>query len=196
MKKVLLSLSIFLIAIFISGTKPVLSQIQTGNDIFNDQEMMLLAQIPMEDDLIGGSEGGLGGNENKGRLGQKGMQGGGQLFSKLNLTEDQKSKLKAQRESSVQQVKTLREQLKTERSKLMSTLFDPNSTKTEMLSQQAKVNALQNQMAKVRIENIAYLKGILTAEQKKTLSQIASERRQMIQNKMNQRRNSPKNVKN
>lgn len=210
MKKALLTLSICLIVIFLSGIKPAAAQMQIDDNIINSPGDELLAQMPMGDDMMGGPEDEMGGPENspggpqgmgKGQMGKKGMQGGGpgQFFKKLNLTEDQKAKLKARKQASIQQVKSLREQLKSERTKLMSTLFDPNSSKTDMLSQQEKVNSIQNQMAKVRIESIAYLKGILTAEQKKMLSQIASEGRQKMQNKMNQRKNNtnkPRNARN
>lgn len=119
--------------------------------------------------------------------GKQGMMG---AFKELNLTDTQKEKLKAQRSSAQTQLKGLREQLMNEKQKMMTMMFDPNANKSTMYAQQEKVNSIQNQLTKLRIDNISSFKEILTPEQKQKLQQIGSEKMKKMQemkNKMGER---------
>lgn len=98
------------------------------------------------------------------------------FLSKLNLTQEQKTKLDKQKEGSSAKMKEIKKQLMTEHEKLMSIEFDPKSTKEDMYKQQEKVSAIKNQIEKNRIDNLAALKEILTPEQRDQLQKQASEK--------------------
>lgn len=184
MKKILLSLAITTLVAFSFATHSI------------------LAQTPDEGDMMGGpppcemDEGGPPpeAGMNKKRMHQQGKfnKAAGNpmgFFKALNLTEDQKTKIKALKETAKNQIKSLREQLVSERDKLMTTIFAPDSSKAEMLAQQDKLSAVQDQMEKIRIDNIVALKAILTPEQKEKLSQLANKRLQKMQERRQQWKN-------
>ena len=107
--------------------------------------------------------------EHKGH-GWGGMREGG-FFKQLNLTEDQKAKIKQIRETSAQSNKPLREQLRAKRQELRQaneggTFNEALATQklTEMASLEAK---LMGQQHKVHQEMLS----VLTAEQKAQLEQ-------------------------
>jgi Spy/CpxP family protein refolding chaperone len=106
------------------------------------------------------------------------------MLQKLNLTEEQKNQLKAKKEASKTQMEGIRNQLKTERQKLMEQMFDPDVSKAQLLNQQDKVSNLQNQIHRIRIEGIADLKATLTPEQKAILKQEAAQHQQKMQQRM------------
>jgi periplasmic protein CpxP/Spy len=110
-----------------------------------------------------------------GRRGERGKGWGGMrrggFFRQLNLTEDQKAKMKQIRESSTQNTKPLREQLRAKRQELRQaseggTFNEALATQklTEMASLQAKLMGERN---KVHQEMLS----VLTAEQKAQLEQ-------------------------
>ena len=113
--------------------------------------------------------GGRGRGEHKGH-GWGGMRHGG-FFGQLNLTEDQKAKMKQIRESFATTNKPLREQLRAKRQELRQaneggTFNEALATQklTEMASLQAK---LMGERAKLHQETLS----VLTAEQKAQLEQ-------------------------
>lgn len=100
-----------------------------------------------------------------------GMRRGGGFFGQLNLTEDQKTKLKQIRQSFAEQNKPLREQLRAKRQELRQaneggTFNEALATQrlTEMASLQAK---LMGERHKLHQEMLS----VLTAEQKAQLEQ-------------------------
>ncbi|HEX7335415.1 MAG TPA: Spy/CpxP family protein refolding chaperone [Pyrinomonadaceae bacterium] len=100
-----------------------------------------------------------------------GMRRGGGFFGKLNLTEDQKTKLKQIRQSFAEQNKPLREQLRAKRQELRQaseggTFNEALATQklTEMASLKAK---LMGERHKLHQEMLS----VLTAEQKAQLEQ-------------------------
>jgi protein CpxP len=106
----------------------------------------------------------------KGHDGMGGMRAGG-FFKQLNLTEDQKAKIKTIRESFAERNKPLREQLHAKRQELRQaneggTFNEALATQklTEMASLQAK---LMGERAKLHQEMLS----VLTAEQKAQLEQ-------------------------
>ena len=107
--------------------------------------------------------------EHKGH-GMRGMRAGG-FFRGLNLTEDQKAKMKQIRESFAESNKSLREQLRAKRQELRQaneggTFNEALATQklTEMASLEAK---LMGERAKLHQETLS----VLTAEQKAQLEQ-------------------------
>ena len=117
-----------------------------------------------------------------------GMRGGG-FFGQLNLTEDQKAKIKQIRESFAERNKPLREQLHAKRQELRQaseggTFNEALATQklTEMASLQAK---LMGERQKLHQETLS----VLTAEQKAQLEQSKAQfkgRRGGMRNRDNQ----------
>jgi Spy/CpxP family protein refolding chaperone len=116
---------------------------------------------------------GRGRGEHKGH-GLRGMRRGG-FFKQLNLTEDQKARMKQIRESFAAQNKPLREQLRAKRQELRQaseggTFNEALATQklTEMASLQAR---LMGERARLHQEMIS----VLTAEQKAQLEQARAQ---------------------
>src|SRR6266566_8623518 len=111
----------------------------------------------------------------RGEGAKRGFHGGGALFNRLNLTDDQKAKMKQIRESFAERNKPLQEQLRAKRQELRQaseggTFNEALATQklTEMAGLQAKVMgarfALRQQMLSV-----------LTTEQKAQLDQLKAQ---------------------
>jgi len=94
-------------------------------------------------------------------LGQGEDQG---FFKELNLTAEQKTKLKAQRESK-ESNKALREQLKTKMQTLHETIAKPGTTRADVNGLVVEVTALKGQMFAQRIDGIFAMKEVLTPAQ-------------------------------
>jgi len=110
----------------------------------------------------------------RGDHGWGGMRGGG-LFSKLNLTDDQKAKIKQIHESFAERNKPLREQLRAKRQELRQasegdTFNEALATQklTEMAGLEAK---LMGEQFKLHQETLS----VLTAEQKAQLDQAKAQ---------------------
>ena len=108
--------------------------------------------------------------------GMRGMRGGG-FFRGLNLTDDQKAKMKQIRESFAESNKSLREQVRAKRQELRQaseggTFNEALATQklTEMASLQAK---LMGERQKMHQESLS----VLTAEQKAQLEQAKAQRK-------------------
>ena len=106
---------------------------------------------------------------------KRGFHGGGALFSRLNLTDDQKAKMKQIRESFAERNKSLMEQLRAKRQELRQaseggTFNEALATQklTEMAGLQAK---LMGERFKLRQE----MESVLTAEQKAQLEQMKAQ---------------------
>ena len=118
-----------------------------------------------------------GRGEHKGH-GWGGMRrGGGGAFRQLNLTEDQKAKMKQIRETFAEQNKPLREQLRAKRQELRQaseggTFNEALATQklTEMASLEAKLMGGQHKLHQEMLS-------VLTAEQKTQLEQSKAQRK-------------------
>ena len=116
-----------------------------------------------------GRHGGRGGH--KGHDGWGGMRNGGGFFRQLNLTEDQKAKMKQIRESFAQSNKPLRDQVRAKRQELRQaseggTFNEALATQklTEIAPLEAKLMASQHNLHQEMLS-------VLTAEQKAQLEQ-------------------------
>lgn len=94
---------------------------------------------------------------------QKGEAPG--FFKELNLTEDQKAKLKAHREAQKEKNRALREQLKTKMQALHDEIGQPVTDKAKIDSQVAEINTLKGQLFAQHIDGVLGMKEILTPEQ-------------------------------
>ncbi len=130
--------------------------------------------------------GGRGGHK---REGWGGMRRGGGFFKQLNLTDDQKAKMKQIRESYAEKNKPLREQLRAKRQELRQaseggTFNEALATQklTEMASLEAK---LMGEQHKLHQETLS----VLTAEQKAQLEQSKAQ----FKTRRGERRNNDDN---
>src|SRR5687767_1109235 len=118
--------------------------------------------------------------------GMRGMRAGG-FFKQLNLTEDQKAKIKTIRENFAQTNKPLREQLRAKRQELRQaneggTFNEALATQklTEMAGLQAKLMGERNKLHQEMLS-------ILTAEQKAQLEQAKAQRAEKREQRKAQR---------
>jgi periplasmic protein CpxP/Spy len=115
---------------------------------------------------------GRGGRGQGGEGDHRGGFGGGGMFGKLNLTDDQKARLKTIRESFGERTKSLRQQLQAKRQELRQAnqgdTFNEALT-TQKLTESAGLQAkLMGEEFKLRQEMLA----VLTPEQKTQLDQM------------------------
>ena len=135
--------------------------------------------------------GGRGGRDGHKGHGWGGMRrGGGEFFKQLNLTEDQKAKIKQMHQTSAERNKPLREELRAKRQELRQaqeggTFNEALATQklTEMASLEAK---LMSERYKIHQETLS----VLTTEQKAQLeqskAQFKTRRGEMRKNDNNQ----------
>jgi protein CpxP len=114
------------------------------------------------------------------RGGHRGMRrgfGGGAGFHKLNLTEDQKARMKTIRESFGERTKSLREQLRAKRQELRQANVGGTFNEAlaaQVLTQEAGLKAkLMGERFKLHQEMLT----VLTAEQRTQLEQARAERK-------------------
>lgn len=124
--------------------------------------------------------GGRAGNRNHGF---GGMHGGDRLFSQLNLTEDQKAKVKQIHQSFAERNKPLRDQLQAKRQELQQARQGDTfneSLATQKLTEMAALEAkLMGERFKIHQEMLS----ILTPEQKTQLEQAQARFKQRRGNK-------------
>jgi Spy/CpxP family protein refolding chaperone len=90
---------------------------------------------------------------------------GKEFFKELNLTTEQKEKLKAQREAKRESNKALREQMKTKMQALHEAIAKPGTKPSDVSGLVAEVNTLKGQMFSQMIDGVFAMKEILTPEQ-------------------------------
>ena len=87
------------------------------------------------------------------------------FMKELNLTPEQKEKLRAQREAKKESNKAAREELKTKMQALHEMIAKPGTTRADVNGLMGEVNALKGQMFAQRIDGVFAMKEILTPEQ-------------------------------
>jgi Spy/CpxP family protein refolding chaperone len=104
------------------------------------------------------------GDDSDGGKGYK--HGEGKEFMKeLNLTAEQKEKLKTQREAKKENNKAVREQMKAKMQQLHETIAKPGTTRADVNGLVGEVSALKGQMFSQKIDGVFAMKEILTPEQ-------------------------------
>jgi len=88
-----------------------------------------------------------------------------EFFKELNLTPEQKEKLKVQREAKMESTKAVRDQMKKKMQALHEVVAKPGTTRAEVSGLIDEVNALKGQMFAQNIDGIFAMKEILTPEQ-------------------------------
>jgi Spy/CpxP family protein refolding chaperone len=88
-----------------------------------------------------------------------------EFFKDLNLTPEQKEKLKAQREAKKEEHKALREQMKTKMQALHQEISKPETKRADVDGLVGEVNTLKGQMFSQMIDGVFSMKEVLTPEQ-------------------------------
>lgn len=118
----------------------------------------------------GGPEGGKGWKHGDGQ----------EFFKGLNLTPEQKEKLKAQRETKKEGNKAAREQLKAKMQALHEEIAKPGTTRADVNGLVGEVTALKGQMFAERIDGVFAMKEVLTPEQ---FAKMQEHRKEKMENK-------------
>ena len=106
---------------------------------------------------------------------KRGHRGGGALFNRLNLTDDQKARLKQIRESFASTNKPLHEQLRAKRQELRQ-LNEGGTFNEALATQKLKESAaLQAKVMGARFQLHQEMLSVLTAEQKAQLDQLKAQ---------------------
>jgi len=121
---------------------------------------------------------GQGGQGRRGAWHGRGMRGGfggDRLFARLNLTDDQKAKIKQSRQSFMESNKALFDQLKTKRQELRQA--SEGGTFNEALATQklTEMAGLQAKLMGARIQLRQQMLSVLTPEQKTQLDQLKAQ---------------------
>jgi len=121
---------------------------------------------------------GQGGQGRRGAWQGRGMRGGfggDRLFARLNLTDDQKAKIKQSRQSFMESNKALFDQLKTKRQELRQA--SEGGTFNEALATQklTEMAGLQAKLMGARIQLRQQMLSVLTPEQKTQLDQLKAQ---------------------
>ncbi len=111
----------------------------------------------------------------RGEGAKRGFHGGGALFNRLNLTDDQKAKMKQIRESFAERNKPLQEQLRAKRQELRQA--SEGGTFNEALATQKLTDmaGLQAKLMGERLKLNQEMQTVLTDEQKAQLEQLKAQ---------------------
>jgi len=93
-------------------------------------------------------------------------------LTKLNLTQDQKTKIQTMRSANGQKARALHADLKQRREKFREMLFDPNASNDEILAMRREVNKLQTQAEDLMLTDFLGIRKLLTKEQMELLPSI------------------------
>ena len=118
--------------------------------------------------------------------GEKGHGGMRKILKQLELTEEQKVKLKNHRESHKDNKKELRGKMKDARQRMKSA-FTSNSSDSELRSLHSEIKALKSQIADTRFEKMLFIRSVLTTEQRVKFQELKEEKRKNRKGKRNRR---------
>ncbi len=122
-----------------------------------------------------------GGNTEGGK-GYKNVEGKG-FMKELNLTPEQREKLKVQREASKESHKAVREQMKSKMQALHEAIAKPETKRADVEGLVNEVNALKAQMFAQKIDGMFAMKEVLTPEQFSKMQAKHKERMEKMREK-------------
>lgn len=137
--------------------------------------LVLVASIAVAQTVKTDAQGGKGRHAWRGEGMKRGFRHGGALFSRLNLTDDQKAKLKTMRESFATTNKPLMDQLRAQRQELRQT--SEGGTFNEALATQKLTDmaGLEAKLMGARFQLHQQMLSVLTPEQKTQLDQLKAQ---------------------
>jgi Spy/CpxP family protein refolding chaperone len=95
---------------------------------------------------------------------------------RLNLTAEQREKIKALRQDQRQQMQALMQELREKRQQIREKLNDPATTRETIAPLVAEIKEIQSKIVDLRINNIFAIKETLSAEQVSKLQQFRQQR--------------------
>lgn len=113
-----------------------------------------------------------------GRGGRQQMGGGRQIFGgalnlqPLNLSEEQKQRIRDMRAQSSARARDLKKSLKEKRLEMRDMMFDPQSTESQIRAKRQELRRVQDQLEDVVIGDFLSVRSLLTPEQRKRLPEI------------------------
>ncbi|HEY9788450.1 MAG TPA: Spy/CpxP family protein refolding chaperone [Candidatus Obscuribacterales bacterium] len=125
-----------------------------------------------------GMQGPMGGRFGGAMMRRQGAFGGGfggrapLDFSRLNLTEEQKTKIKALREKNADKAKELRQSMMTRRQEMQQMMFDPEASDAAIRAKFNELRRMQEQAEEIKINDFLAIRSLLTPEQKKRLPEV------------------------
>ena len=117
-------------------------------------------------------------------------KGRAKIFDQLNLTEDQKKQLEANKKAQREGMKSSFEQMKALRQELKQELMKPELDMNKINSINTQLKGIQSQMADNRINSILEVRKILTPEQ---FSQFLSKMEERHEKWMNKKKHEHSN---
>ena len=121
------------------------------------------------------------GANKRGRHGERG-KGMAKMLKQLDLTDEQKVKLKDHRESNKDNKKELRSKIKASKEK-MKNAFKSNASDSELRNIHNEIKNLKSEMADARFEKMLFIRGVLTKEQRAKLDKMKEKRRENRKNR-------------
>jgi len=118
-----------------------------------------------------------GGKGKTGKMRRGGKRGGGMMFAKLNLSEDQKAQMKQLRESSREATKPLRDELRAKRQELRQANAGGGFNEALTAQKLTEMASLQAKLMGESVKQRQAMMAILTPEQKAQLEAAQTERR-------------------
>jgi Spy/CpxP family protein refolding chaperone len=88
-----------------------------------------------------------------------------EIFSQLNLTDDQKKQLEANKQQHRAKMESARQEMKTDREALKAELMKPQLDMSRIDQFHDRIKSLQSQMEDVKLNSILAVRAILTPEQ-------------------------------
>lgn len=134
----------------------------------------------------------------RGKRGHFGKGGGGMMFRGLDLTEEQKTQMKAIRQASKETMKPIREQMKANRQKLQTLSESGTFDEAQVQAIAAQQGTLSAQMIVEREKVKSQIFNLLTPEQKTKAAEMKAQFQQKRQERMQkrmERRNAKKQAK-
>lgn len=93
-------------------------------------------------------------------------------LSQLNLSDEQKQKVKDMRSQNASQAHQVRQDIKTKRMELRDLMFDPTSNEAQIRMAGKQLNELQGKLEDITVNDFLNIRSVLTAEQKQKLSEL------------------------
>ncbi len=102
---------------------------------------------------------------------------GGHFIDKLNLTTEQREQIQQIRQKYQSQITQLKDNLRTERTKLRE-MMASNESNANISNQHQKILNLNQQLSKLRFDSMLEMRQILTTEQRETFANLMKERQE------------------
>jgi len=90
----------------------------------------------------------------------------------LNLTEEQKQKIQTLRQTTAENVKQIRMNLRSARMQLKDMMFDPKATESQIRQKRQEVRTYQDKMDELLVNDFLKMRSVLTKEQLSHLSEV------------------------